>query len=319
MKLAFTKVLLSMIFVIGVLLIIGTLYQWIGINMDTKNYKPVGQIVKIHGNKMHLYTEGKGDTTVVFASGWGTVQPYVDYYPLFSKLSIDTKIAVYDRFGYGFSDLTNRERDIDSIVEEVHELLKKSNQNPPYIFVGHSLGSLETIRFAQKYPDEVKGIVLLDGGTPEYYEKAPLLTSISYIQRFIVKTGIVRILTKSNRFMDELYNERNGLKFIPEPLRELDRKATVMIANNRNITDEMRQSRNNAKKVINGPKPLNIPIIALTAGSFGSADKNWLSSQQEWKNWSTDVTQIVVEDANHYIHQYQPELVVEKIKKLIGK
>lgn len=85
------------------------------------------------------------------------------FFSIVRGLRQHAKIAVYDRFGYGYSDLTGRKRDIDSITDEVHELLQVSGQKPPYLFVGHSLGALETIRYAQRYPEEVKAILLIDG------------------------------------------------------------------------------------------------------------------------------------------------------------
>ncbi len=51
----------------------------------------------------------------------------------------------------------------------MHESLGKAGEKLPYILVGHSMGSLEAIRFAQMYKDEVKGIVMIEAGNPEYY------------------------------------------------------------------------------------------------------------------------------------------------------
>ncbi|WP_422698379.1 hypothetical protein [Desulfofarcimen acetoxidans] len=53
----------------------------------------------------------------------------------------------------------------------MHTALIESGQKPPYILVGHSLASLQIIRFAQTYKNEVSAIVMIDGGNPEYYSK----------------------------------------------------------------------------------------------------------------------------------------------------
>ena len=147
----------------GLLLLTGTVYEAYQSAQDMKSYTPPGRLYEVSGRNMHLYSAGKGSVTVVLASGWGTPNPYVDFSPLYDKLKSHVKIAVYDRFGYGYSDYTEQPRDIDTVVDEVHQLLRKSGQRPPYIMVGHSLGSLETIRYAQMYPDEVAGIVMIDG------------------------------------------------------------------------------------------------------------------------------------------------------------
>ncbi|MFC5471126.1 alpha/beta fold hydrolase [Cohnella suwonensis] len=299
-----------------VLLAVGYFYQSAGNRNDRSVFKPVGKLVDVFGGKMHVYSGGEGDATVVLSAGWGTVNPYVDFYPLIEKLAGRTRYAVVDNFGYGYSDVTDRKRDIDLIVEEMREGLNQAGQKPPYIMVGHSLASLESIRFAQKYPDEVKGIVLIDGGSPEYYAAHRPLTFISHAQRFLVRFGIARALYHFDGFEESLASDRNGLKLLPEKLKEMDRVSSLLIANNKNITDEMRQSRNNAKKVIEGTKPLAVPLIAMTAGSFGKATTDWLNSQKELPLWSKEGKQILVDDANHYIHLYRPDLVAEAILSL---
>ncbi|MNC14905.1 putative aminoacrylate hydrolase RutD [compost metagenome] len=267
---------------------------------------------------MHLYTDGEGDTTVVFASGWGTANPYADFYPLYAGLRQHVKIAVYDRFGYGYSDVTNRKRDIDSITSEIHELLRVSGQKPPYVFAGHSLGALETIRYAQRYPGEVKGILLIEGGGPEYYETSPELTLVSRMYKGLRVTGMLRALYHVNAFEAWAANESNGEKLLPEKLKALNRKAQLLLAGNRNMTDEIHQSQENARLVLSGGKPLSIPVTVLTAGYFGKLDddQSWKDSQAALPSWSTAGKQIIVRDSSHYIHSYQPELVVEELLQL---
>lgn len=313
------KISLYLLAGIVLLLLAGAVYQWIGSQKDQETFLPVGQLYEVNGKKMHLYTEGSGEVTVVFASGWGTVSPYTDFYPLTKRVASFAKIAVYDRPGIGFSEITDRKRDIDEMVAEIHALLQASGQKPPYVLVGHSLGSLETVRYAQTYPEEVKGILLIDGGTPELYARVPAITAMSHIQRFAINTGIARTLMNSTKFSTAIYSDRNGLRELPENLQELERKALLLKGFNRNFTDELKRSKSNAVKVKNGMKPLEVPIIALTADSFGQTEESWLEDQKGWKSWSSDAEQLVIRDSDHYIHHYHPDLVAEEVKKLIHK
>jgi pimeloyl-ACP methyl ester carboxylesterase len=313
MKKVLKRILVGIVIMILLLGMIGFVYQRMGVKQDLMSYKPPGKLVQVGNNKMHIYAGGAGDITVVLASGWGTVNPYADFYPLYEGLGKSTKFVVYDRFGNGFSDLTDQKRDIDQIAAEIHEGLVKSGQKPPYIMVGHSLGSLETIRFTQKYPKEVKGIVLIDGGSPEYYADQKPITAVSIIQRTLINSGLIRFLYHVNGFADSLNNERNKLLLLPDNLKDLDRVSTLLIANNRNVTDEMKQSQKNAKLIVADKVPLTIPLTVITAGSYGKAEKKWLDSQEKLKNWSTIGKQIIIEDAYHYIHQYHPELIVSEI------
>lgn len=313
------RILILSALLIVILLSIGCIYQNSKSKKDIQNYRPVGIIYNINNKKMHIYTGGTGDATIIFAAGWGTVNPYIDFYPLYNGVAKFAKFAVYDRFGYGYSDFTNEKRDVDSIVDEVHELLIKSEQTPPYILVGHSLASLETIRFAQKYKDEVKGIVLIDGGNPELYASQKPATFIASFQRQLIKFGIARILYNNEDFADSVNSERNNLSLIPDELIEVDKTSTLLRGNNRNIIDEMRMSQENAKKVCEGEKLGSISLTVITAGSFGKQNSSWLESQKKLKEWSKNSKQFVVEDAKHYIHQYKPEIIVKEIEEIAKK
>jgi uncharacterized protein YxeA len=46
--------------------------------------KPLGELVNVNGHKMSVYTEGEGDTTLVFLSGGGTCSPILDFKSLYS-------------------------------------------------------------------------------------------------------------------------------------------------------------------------------------------------------------------------------------------
>ena len=157
------KILLGIpIFLIALLVITGI---WNAIAMagekDIVKDNP-GQFVEVDGHNMSVYTEGSGDHTIVFLSGWGTESPLYDFKPLWSKLTDDYRIVVIEKFGYGFSDEIDGERDFDTILRQDREALEKLGIEGPFVLCPHSLSGLEATLWAQKYPDEVEGIVGLD-------------------------------------------------------------------------------------------------------------------------------------------------------------
>ncbi|MFT4414996.1 alpha/beta fold hydrolase [Fredinandcohnia humi] len=314
MKVIWKKVrrfmLYSLAFLI-VVLIVGFVYQGISASKDFKKYQAVGKTYDVFNNKMHIYTGGEGPSTVVFNAGSGTPNPYVDFYPLYEKLDNKTKYAVIDRFGYGYSEITNRKREIDNIVDETRKLLQESGQKPPYIMVGHSLASLETIRYAQRYPEEVKGIVLLDAGNPEYYFKQKSLTFVSQVSQFLRTSGVLRVMYQ---FDENVINKkRNNLEYVPNKLKEVDSAYYLLGAGNKNQTDELRQLKKNAEKVLKANRGLEVPMTVITTDNFGEIEQDWLDSQEKLTSWSSSGKQIVAEDSRHYVHHYRPELVAEEI------
>ena len=63
---------------------------------------------------------------------------------------------------YGFSDPASRPQIISEVVEDLHKALKAGSIAGPYVLVGHSLGGLEARVYAQRWPEDVVGMVLVD-------------------------------------------------------------------------------------------------------------------------------------------------------------
>lgn len=301
------------------ILMLGFSYQKIGVYLDSKKYSPPGQLVKINGQDMHVFSKGTGKQTIVFASGNGISCPYVNFYPLYNELSKYAKVVVYDRPGTGWSESTKSPRNIDTITDEIHMALEKSGQRPPYIFVAHSLGSLEAIRFTQKYKDEVSGIVFIDAGNPEFYKDNPLPSS-NYVSTKLLKNfGISRVLFQTtNMYKKTLSADKNGMNLIPEGLQKLDMAMTLKNTVNDNGLTELKNSAANAKTVIENGKLGNIPIRIFTSESNSTMFPAWSKSQIEFKDWSSDSKQMIVSGSRHYIHLYSPEIINKSIIDLIN-
>jgi pimeloyl-ACP methyl ester carboxylesterase len=53
-------------------------------------------------------------------------------------------------------------RDAEQIVEQLRANLRARGFSPPFVLVGHSLGGLYTQYYARRYPNEVRGLLLVD-------------------------------------------------------------------------------------------------------------------------------------------------------------
>ncbi|SFM20146.1 alpha/beta fold hydrolase [Rugamonas rubra] len=118
------------------------------------------QRVDIGGRKINLYCSGAGATTVIFdgPSGdggwaWFKVQP---------EVAKHARSCIYDRAGFGFSDPAPRPNTSGNAVEDLHKALSVAGIKPPYLLVGNSLGGSNVQVFAYRYPEEVKGLVLVE-------------------------------------------------------------------------------------------------------------------------------------------------------------
>ncbi|MBU3215691.1 alpha/beta hydrolase [Clostridium estertheticum] len=308
----FRKCVFRALISIIVILLIGFLYEKIGEYNDAKKYSPVGKMITVNNHKINVYSKGNGKVTVVFSSGLSTPSAIADMYPLYNEISKYTKIVVYDRPGHGWSDVTDVPRDTDSMVQEMHIALIESGQKAPYILVGHSFASLQLIRFAQIYKNEVSGLVLIDGGAPEYYDKNNLVFPSSLVSKYklLKLTGIARLSIYHTNYLSK------GLNFLPNNFKQLYLGMALKTMYNKNIIDEGSMSSAGAKTVLANGHLGNLPLRVFTSG-INSKETEWENSQEALKKWSTNSMQMVVKGSNHAIHHTYPNVINNEIKKLI--
>lgn len=125
-------------------------------------YTKPDQLVDIGGGRrLNLHCRGTGSPAVIFDSGlsdssiaWALVQP---------TISKTNTTCSYDRAGLGFSDASNRAGTAANDVDDIHNALQVAHIKPPYVLVGHSAAGLAVRVFADRYRDEVVGMVIVDG------------------------------------------------------------------------------------------------------------------------------------------------------------
>ncbi|RYF04143.1 MAG: alpha/beta fold hydrolase [Oxalobacteraceae bacterium] len=143
---------------------------------------PEAVIDTIGGQRIESLTIRHPDAkaVVVFEAGsrgtiasWGTVP---------AAVARDATVFAWNRPGYGNSAVADTPRDGCAIVEELRRVLRHKGLQPPYVLVGHSLGGLYMQLFARAYPEEAKGLVLVESLYPRMVKKTsdfPLMTRIA--------------------------------------------------------------------------------------------------------------------------------------------
>lgn len=127
------RLLLWIVAIIIFLILICFVYHRYRLTVEEKLRKPLGQLIDINGKNMSIYVEGRGSKTLVFLSGAGTCSPILDFKSLYSLLSDKYRIAVVEKFGYGYSDIVNEDRNIQTILSETRLALHKAGIDGPYI------------------------------------------------------------------------------------------------------------------------------------------------------------------------------------------
>ena len=109
---------------------------------------------------INLICLGNGSPTVVLTAGlgswsivWRWVQP---------PLARSTRVCAWDAAGFGFSSPSSEPQDAVHLNEDLEQTLKEANIAGPYLMVGHSAGAFVALRFADRHPKSVVGMVLVD-------------------------------------------------------------------------------------------------------------------------------------------------------------
>lgn len=304
----FMKKLLFLMGAVLVLLLASFIYHRLALQREKASLNPMGQMVSVNGHDMSVFVKGNGPQTLVFLSGAGTASPILDFKDLYDGLSKQYKIVVVERAGYGYSEDTSKSRDVSEVLSETRQALAKAHVSGPYIILSHSMASLETLLWQEKYPSEIQAIIGLDWALPESYSQLRMHSQILRMARLGSQLGLLRYIPS------RLY--------VPnENLSSSDRRLYQRIAYRQILSQAMLNEslsvKGNAKKV---DAKINSQISTLLLVSNGEGTS---FSKEEWRNYATRFAkdqkniELTFYDAPHYLYHYQTKEVVAKIEDFI--
>lgn len=291
------------------LLLIATVNHRIRLKSEEKLFSPLGTMATVDGKQMSVYVEGEGEKTLVFMSGGGTCSPILDFRTLYSRLSDSYRVAVVEKFGYGFSDIIDEERPIDAILEDTRAALSAVGVEGPYILCPHSMSGIEALYWTQKYPEEVSAIVGLDMAVPEFYESMKISAAQLSLVQFTSEAGITRLIPG----LSESDAIRGGR------LTEQEKAIYRAVFYRRTMTDtmikEMLSIKDSAALVAQGEPP-RIPILLFCSDATGTGFEKdeWIGIQNGFAKTCADA-QVICLDCGHYVHNYEYERIAKKIKE----
>lgn len=307
------KIILTAIGVLAVLLLIIYINHQLHLKKEAQLLMPLGQIVEVNGHNMSVFIAGKGEATLVFMSGAGTSSPILDFKSLYSLLIDDYRIAVVEKFGYGFSDVVDKKRDIDSILGDTRTALTSAGLNPPYVLCPHSMSGLEALYWAQRYPDEVSAIIGLDMAVPQYYDGMNINILSMKLASLAAEWGITRFIPG--------ISESDAIKYGTLSDEEKEIYKAVFYSRTATLTmlNEAKSVKENAEKVsgLGTPQVPMLLFISDGSGGTGFDKKTWREIPIEYIKQVTDGKYVEL-DCPHYVHNYEYETISESIIKFLS-
>lgn len=125
------------------------------------------------------------------SAGWAWVQP---------EVAKTTRVCAYDRAGSAWSEPGRAPHDAAHVVEQLQALLANAGESGPFVLVGNSLGGLFVRLYADRYPEQVAGMVLLDASHPDQMERLPesarkqveLSMKVMVLAPALINVGLIR-------------------------------------------------------------------------------------------------------------------------------
>ena len=317
MKKWFRRIGLGLLALLGVLAALGTTYeQWSRWHAG-RTHLPPGRLIDVGGHSLHLECSGTGTPTVILEAGadlgggqsWFAIRP---------ELAEMTRVCTYDRAGYAWSDPGPEPRDALTIAAELHRLLERGSEASPFVLVGHSLGGAFVRVFADRYPDEVAGLVFVDSSHPEEEERRPpelsmdrLVVRVSeWAFRIAAETGVLRLVISLDlpRSFPETF-----AAFSPQGVATL---VSEFEAVGSTLAEDQEAGLSE-----------DLPLVVLTGGQALAGLRDELrermesvrlAMQRELAAFTGNSDHRILPDAGHFIQHDDPEAVIRAVADVVA-
>ena len=305
---------------------------------------PPGRLVDVGGWRLHLNCTGEarpGRTTVILEAGlgdfsveWSLVQPGVAEF---------ARVCSYDRAGDGWSEMGPHPRTLRQIAYELHTLLERAGERPPFVLVGHSYGAWLVRSYQAMYPAEVAALILVESGASDPVRLMPdgrLIRSSELVAgRPVPAAKPAGPLRESDIPPAALAQMKAGLpaasasanepprdKLPPEAQRmrtwALGRLGHVAAAVNPFEHEELAELRARARSV----HPLGeLPLVVITRGlpdetgpDARRLEAEHQSDQAAMAAWSRRGKQIIAGRSGHHVQLDEPVVVITTIRAVVA-
>lgn len=292
-----------------------------------REFPAPGQLVDVGGRRIQLDCRGAGAPTVVLESGldalgslsWSAVQ---------DSIAATTRVCAYTRAGILWSDSAAAPFDTIGAASDLHAALKSAGEEAPFVLVGHSIGGLYSVKYAELYGADIAGLVLVDSSHPDQVARLEeatgasmsLATGVMSFGARIAWTGILR------------FTDLDGAPPRAPPAVHKAVAAYMPIALPA-LVSETKALPATFATTRQGPRLGSRPLIVLTAMAEMSAEElqsmsmtpeqgrqklaAWLALQNEIATWSTDTRHELVRDSSHYIQFDRPDVVVGAVREIV--
>jgi pimeloyl-ACP methyl ester carboxylesterase len=187
-------------------------------------------------------------------------------------------------------------------ARDLHALLSASGERGPYVVVGHSLGGAIAKLYASEYPQDVSGLVLIDY-TP--YDARTLMTDEQWENWQLILGGMPpEEAIAAYPALERFVTQRN----LEQQLAEAPLKPMPLIVLSQDERYDLTPSVEDGTLPLTVEEAKEFGRILLQAFRYS---RGYFVSQVPGARHITDT------DSGHYIHQEQPQLVIDSVREVL--
>lgn len=220
-----------------------------------------------------------GNHTIIGIAGLGSGDFAVTARQMTAELEKDNLVVYVDRAGYGFSDDTDNDMTLEYIVEDYRKALKNAGIQAPYVLMPHSIGGAYANYWASNYPDEIEGIMFVDGSqlcdTAFEEEPAAEVNLGDRTLALLAKAGFSRYALRNFSYLyPDNYSEEE--QYLGDALTYMTLDSIAPIS-------EAGKLAENSQKAFKGIVTNDIPKLYISS-SWGIQTKEEMVELNEWMN-----------------------------------
>ncbi len=228
--------------------------------------------------------------------------------------------------------------DVVQLTDNLSAALEAGRIKPPYLLVGHSLGSFETLMLAFRHPRDVAGIVLIDPAGPFQDTRFKKAAPASYAVIDAAQTAqtadlrrCIAIATRPSALVDPSC-VMTPIPGYPADLNraliridgEIDRKKNFLAlldamfsgVDSRELSAAWRPLGTIPLIVLTAGNPPPIPLTPVVKGDIDAFVAEWSAIHDDMARLSTRGVNRRVAGSGHYIYEDRPAVVLEAIEEV---
>ena len=298
-------------------------------------YIAPGQLVDIGGRRINLYCTGSGAPTVVLMAGISSWSPV--WYKTQPVIAQKNRVCAFDRAGFGFSDPASRPQGLSDTVTDLHAALTAARITGPYVLVAHSLGGVEARLYAQRWPRDVAGLILVDtspAGEGLIEANQPGLADDEGIDSYVADELNCALLATHGPIKSSDPEYKNCSKALPSDTPAAFREAWPQFFTAFYFADQVSLMTSLYTRRYDSVDHLHLgalPLVVLSAEQSFSTDtpaglKFWRSYRNAWfarhealAHLSSRGIHRVIHGSGHAIQVDRPEAVIEAVDDVLNQ